>query len=64
MGMKLSISQPYVTFGQSGSMQPRGGGADALISNGSTLAIWDETDTLFQHGSAVQRASSSIPRPN
>ena len=24
-----------------------GGGADALISNGSTLAIWDETDTLF-----------------
>ena len=26
---------------------PRGGGADALISNGSTLAIWDETDTLF-----------------
>lgn len=47
MGMKLSVSQPYVTFGQSGSMQPRGGGADALISNGSTLAIWDETDTLF-----------------
>ena len=47
MGMKLSVSQPYVTFGQSGSMQRRGGGADALISNGSTLAIWDETDTLF-----------------
>ena len=47
MGMKLSVSQPYVTFGQSGSMQPRGGGADALISNGSTLAVWDETDTLF-----------------
>ena len=47
MGMKLSASQPYVTFGQSGGMQPRGGGADALIAAGSTLAISDGTDTLF-----------------
>ncbi len=47
MGMKLSVSQPYVTFGQSGGMQPRGAGADALIAAGSTLAISDGTDTLF-----------------
>ena len=47
MGMKLSVSQPYVTFGQSGGMQPRGAGADALIAAGSTLAILDGTDTLF-----------------
>ncbi len=47
MGMKLSVSQPYVTFGQSGGMQPRGAGADALIAADSTLAISDGTDTLF-----------------
>lgn len=45
MGMKLSATQPYVTFGQSGGMQMRG--ADALIAAGSTLAISDGTDTLF-----------------
>ena len=47
MGMKLSASQPYVTFGQSGGMQPGGRGADALIASGSTLAISDGTDTLY-----------------
>lgn len=47
MGMKLSTSQPYVTFGQSGGMQPGGRGADALIASGSTLAVSDGTDTLF-----------------
>lgn len=47
MGMKLSASQPYVTFGQSGGMQPGGRGADALITAGSTLAISDGTDMLF-----------------
>lgn len=45
MGMKLSASQPYVTFGQSGGMQP--GGADTRIAADSTLAISDGTDTLF-----------------
>lgn len=47
MGMKLSASQPYVTFGQSGIMQPGGAGADALAASGSTLAISDGADTLF-----------------
>lgn len=45
MDMKLSASQPYVTFGQSGGMQP--GGADTRIAADSTLAISDGTDTLF-----------------
>ena len=47
MGMRLSATQPYVTFGQSGGMQPGGRGADALIASGSTLAVSDGTDTIF-----------------
>ncbi len=54
MGVQISATQPYVTFGSSGGMaQPGSRGGSALIAKGGSFTVKDSSGNTVYSGTAV-----------